>query len=166
MNITEILFYAISAIAIISGLLVVANPFTRDPVASAIALVISLLSVAGLFILQGAFFLAAIQLIIYAGAVIVMFLFILMLSHSSAYWPKPRYIKGLLTVVIVGGLCWVLIKRLLPDAPLPFDEVRLTIGSTKAIGKSLFTDYILATETASVLLMMAMVGVVWITKRN
>jgi len=49
---------------------------------------------------------------------------------------------------------------------LPFDEVRLTIGSTKAIGKSLFTDYILATETASVLLMMAMVGVVWITKRN
>ena len=75
----DILFYVFAALTLLCGVLVVANPFSRNPVTSAMFLVLTIISMAGLFVLLHAFFLAAVQIIVYAGAVIVLFLFVIML---------------------------------------------------------------------------------------
>ena len=76
---TDILFYILSALTLVFGVLVVANPYSRNPVTSAMFLVMTIISMAGLFVLLHAFFLAVIQVMVYAGAVIVLFLFVIML---------------------------------------------------------------------------------------
>src|SRR5258706_3641059 len=74
-----VLFYIFAALTLACGLLVVANPFSRNPVTSAMFLVLTIVSLAGLFVLLHAFFLAAVQVLVYAGAVMVLFLFVIML---------------------------------------------------------------------------------------
>src|SRR5499427_3038060 len=76
---TDALFYVFAALTLLCGILVVANPFSRNPVTSAMFLVLTIISMAGLFVLLHAFFLAAVQILVYAGAVIVLFLFVIML---------------------------------------------------------------------------------------
>ena len=73
------LFYIFAALTLVSGLMVIANPFTRNPVTSAMFLVATIGSLAGLFVMLHAFFLAAVQVLVYAGAVMVLFLFVIML---------------------------------------------------------------------------------------
>src|SRR5512136_1186393 len=75
----EILFYVFAALTLVCGFLVVANPFSRNSVTSAMFLVLTIISMAGLFVLLHAFFLAAVQVLVYAGAVMVLFLFVIML---------------------------------------------------------------------------------------
>ena len=75
----DVLFYVFAALTLLCGVLVVANPFSRNPVTSAMFLVLTIISMAGLFVLLHAFFLAAVQIIVYAGAVMVLFLFVIML---------------------------------------------------------------------------------------
>ena len=101
----EILFYIFSALTLLCGLLVVFNPFSRNPVTSAMFLVLTIISMSGLFVLLKAFFLAAVQILVYAGAVIVLFLFVIMLldvkkrnaaatknsAPSSASLPSPAW---------------------------------------------------------------------------
>src|SRR5580658_5595660 len=72
-------FYLFAALTLLCGVLVFANPFTRNPVTSAMFLVLTIVSLAGLFVMLHAFFLAAVQILVYAGAVIVLFLFVIML---------------------------------------------------------------------------------------
>ena len=79
MAITDILFYVFAFLTLACGVLVVANPFSRNPVTSAMFLVLTIVSLAGLFVLLHAFFLAAVQVLVYAGAVMVLFLFVIML---------------------------------------------------------------------------------------
>src|SRR6266513_5278628 len=74
-----LLFYIFAGLTLLCALLVVANPFSRNPVTSAMFLVLTIASLAGIFILLDAFFLAAVQVLVYAGAVIVLFLFVIML---------------------------------------------------------------------------------------
>ena len=75
----DILFYIFAFLTLVFGFLVVANPFSRNPVTSAMFLVLTIISLAGLFVLLHAFFLAAVQVLVYAGAVMVLFLFVIML---------------------------------------------------------------------------------------
>src|SRR3954465_5570980 len=75
----DILFYIFAMLAVACGFLVIANPFSRNPVTSAMFLVLTIASLAGLFVLLHAFFLAAVQVLVYAGAVMVLFLFVIML---------------------------------------------------------------------------------------
>src|SRR5213594_428492 len=79
MAIPDILFYVFAFLTLACGVLVVANPFSRNPVTSAMFLVLTIISLAGLFVLLHAFFLAAVQVLVYAGAVMVLFLFVIML---------------------------------------------------------------------------------------
>src|SRR6266699_3746094 len=95
----DLLFYIFAALTLLCGLLVVANPFSRNPVTSAMFLVLAIASLAGLFILLHAFFLAAVQVLIYAGAVMVLFLFVIMLLDLKD--EERRKIK---TLSAVGGL--------------------------------------------------------------
>src|SRR3954469_20959847 len=79
MEIADILFYAFAALTLGCGFLVVANPFSRSPVTSAMFLVLTIISMAGLFVLLHAFFLVAVQVLVYSAAVMVLFLFVIML---------------------------------------------------------------------------------------
>ena len=79
MTMPDMLFYVFAALTLIFGFLVIANPWSRSPVTSAMFLVLTMVSLAGLFVLLQAFFLAAVQVLVYAGAVMVLFLFVVML---------------------------------------------------------------------------------------
>ena len=89
----DILFYVFAALAVIFAIMVVANPFSRSPVTSAMFLVLTMACLAGLFTLLHAFFLAAVQILVYAGAVMVLFLFVIMLLDLKE--EQRRQIKGL-----------------------------------------------------------------------
>src|SRR4029077_16197531 len=95
----DILFYVFALLTLVCGFLVVLNPFSQNPVTSAMFLVLAIASLAGLFVLLHAFFLAAVQVLVYAGAVMVLFLFVIMLLDLRA--EERRRIK---TVGVVLGL--------------------------------------------------------------
>ena len=99
------LFYLFAALTLLCGFLVVANPISRNPVTSAMFLVLTIVSLAGLFVLLHAFFLAAVQILIYAGAVIVLFLFVIMLLDLKAE-VRRKFSKVTvgLSVAVVGSL--------------------------------------------------------------
>ena len=99
----DILFYIFAALTLICGFLVVANPFSRNPVTSAMFLVLTIVSLAGLFVLLHAFFLAAVQVLVYAGAVMVLFLFVIMLLDLKEEERRQFSRFGLATGVIAVG---------------------------------------------------------------
>src|ERR1700691_4451378 len=80
----EVFFYFFAVLTLLCGALVIANPLTRSPITSAMFLVLTIVSMAGLFVLLHAFFLAAVQVLVYAGAVMVLFLFVIMLLDLKA----------------------------------------------------------------------------------
>src|SRR3984957_1904287 len=92
-------FYLFAALTLLCGILVIANPFTRSPVTSAMFLVLTIVSLAGLFVMLHAFFLAAVQILVYAGAVIVLFLFVIMLLDLKEEGLRKIKIYG-----VVAGL--------------------------------------------------------------
>src|SRR5271156_3514942 len=93
------LFYLFAALTLGCGALVIANPFSRNPVTSAMFLVLTIISMTGLFILLHAFFLAAVQIIVYAGAVLVLFVFVIMLLDL-----KQEERRRLKLMAVLGGL--------------------------------------------------------------
>src|SRR5213083_2958828 len=93
------LFYLFAALTLLCGFLVVANPFSRNPVTSAMFLLLSIVSLAGLFVLLHAFFLAAVQILVYAGAVMVLFLFVIMLLDL-----KEEARRRLQTFAVAAGV--------------------------------------------------------------
>src|ERR1043166_4452177 len=105
MALPDILFYVFAFLTLACGALVVANPFSRNPVTSAMFLVLTIISMAGLFVLLHAFFLAAVQVIVYAGAVIVLFLFVIMLLNIQE--EERRRIRAValgLSIMAAAGL--------------------------------------------------------------
>src|SRR2546429_2359336 len=109
----DVLFYLFAAMTLGCGLLVIANPFSRNPVTSAMFLVLAIASLAGLFVLLHAFFLAAVQVLVYAGAVMVLFVFVIMLLDLKAEERRKVNKLGLVTgVVSVGALSVIFLKSL------------------------------------------------------
>src|SRR5689334_12284324 len=96
----EILFYLFAFLTLAFGFLVIANPFSRNPVTSAMFLVLTIVSLAGLFVLLHAFFLAAVQILVYAGAVMVLFLFVIMLLDLRV--EEHRKLRGLASKLLAG----------------------------------------------------------------
>jgi NADH-quinone oxidoreductase subunit J len=160
------LFYLFAALTLVCGLLVVANPFSRNPVTSAMFLVLAIGSLAGLFVLLHAFFLAAVQILVYAGAVIVLFLFVIMLlnlgEEERRAFGKAGLVLGLAATGVLAGLILQAIDRSKVGAGL---EPKLE-GGTRELGRLLFTQYLLPFEIVSVLLLVGMVGVVLLSKRD
>jgi NADH-quinone oxidoreductase subunit J len=167
MGLPDILFYVFAFLTLACGALVVANPFSRNPVTSAMFLVLTILSLAGLFVLLNAFFLAAVQILVYAGAVIVLFLFVIMLLDLKAEAQRKfNLIVVGLSVVVVGsllGLFGYTIWTSKLGSNLPAPTLR---GETIPLGQALFTQYLLPFEIVSVLLLVAMVGVVLLSKKD
>jgi len=163
----DVLFYVFAGLTLLCGVLVVANPFSRNPVTSAMFLVLTIISMAGLFVLLHAFFLAAVQIIVYAGAVIVLFLFVIMLLDLKEEQRRKIKLFGIVTgLVSVGAIVTISLKALgaMPtDANAPAPQLE---GGTAALGKLLFTRYVLPFEVVSVLLLVAMVGVILLSKKD
>jgi NADH-quinone oxidoreductase subunit J len=165
-DIQPYLFYLFAALAVICAIMVVANPFSRSPVTSAMFLVLTMGCLAGLFTLLHAFFLAAVQILVYAGAVMVLFLFVIMLLDLKD--EQRRQIKGLGLVaglVSVGSILAIFIRSLMATKP-GAGLIATEEGSTVALGKLLFTKYLLPFEIVSILLLVAMVGVVLLSKKD
>ena len=167
MGLPDILFYVFAALTLLCGVLVIANPFSRNPVTSAMFLVLTIISMAGLFVLLHAFFLAAVQIIVYAGAVIVLFLFVIMLLDLKEEQRRKIKLFGLVAgLVSVGDIITIALKALRatqPGAQLPAPQIE---GSTDALCKLLFTQYVLPFEVVSILLLVAMVGVILLSKKD
>ena len=162
----DALFYIFAFLTLVFGFLVIANPFSRNPVTSAMFLVLTIISLAGLFVLLHAYFLAAVQVLVYAGAVMVLFLFVIMLLDLKTEEMRRVKALGLIGGLIsVGAILAIFLSSLL-HAPLGAAESPTVQGSTVLLGKLLFTDYLLPFEIVSVLLLVAMVGVVLLSKKD
>jgi len=164
------LFYFFGALAVIASLLVIAQ---RNPVYSVLLLIASFGALSGLYILLDAPFAAAVQIIVYAGAIMVLFLFVVMLlnaPHEDTDYderthpllrPGPMRFGAVLAVALIAELAWALVRSAPPstfsNAPVP---------SVSAIGRSLFTDYALQFEVTSILILVAMVGAVLMARRE
>jgi NADH-quinone oxidoreductase subunit J len=164
------LFYFFGALAVIASLLVIAQ---RNPVYSVLLLIASFGALSGLYILLDAPFAAAIQIIVYAGAIMVLFLFVVMLLNApqeeTGYderthpmlRPGPMRFGAVLAVALIAELAWAL-SRSAPRGSFSSNPVT----SVQAIGLSLFTDYAFQFEVTSVLILVAMVGAVLMARRE
>ena len=161
-----ILFYLFAFLTLVFGFLVIANPFSRNPVTSAMFLVLTIVSLAGLFVLLHAFFLAAIQVLVYAGAVMVLFLFVIMLLDLGAEERRKMKILAIVGGMTSAGAILIMFLRSLLSAPLGATDSPTVEGGTLDLGRLLFTQYVLPFEIVSVLLLVAIVGVVLLSKKD
>jgi NADH-quinone oxidoreductase subunit J len=162
----DILFYVFALLTLGCAALVVANPFSRNPITSAMFLVLTIISMAGLFVLLHAFFLAAVQILVYAGAVIVLFLFVIMLLDLKAEAVRRIKFYGIVAGLISVGSILAIFLKSLRATPLNPASTPTVEGGTEPLGKLLFTQYVLPFEVVSVLLLVAMVGVILLSKKN
>jgi len=162
----DILFYVFAFLTLVCGFLVVLNPFSTNPVTSAMFLVLTIACLAGLFVLLHAFFLAAVQILVYAGAVMVLFLFVIMLLDLPAEERRKIKRSGMVLGLISVGAIITIALRSLSKASLNPDPAPTLEGSTFPLGKLLFTQYLLPFEIISVLLLVAMVGVILLSKKD
>src|SRR6187399_299151 len=148
----DILFYVLAITTLGFGFMVIANPFSRNPVTSAMFLVLTIVSLAGLFVLLHAFFLAAVQVLVYAGAVMVLFLFVIMLLDLRAEERRKIKLFGAVSgCVCVGAFLFIFLAQLL-HSPLGGSSTPTLEGGIVPLGKLLFTRYLLPFEIVSVLL--------------
>ena len=166
----SILFNIFAVLAVLSALLVVVNPLSRSPVTSAMFLVTTMISISGLFVLLNAYFLAAVQILVYAGAVMVLFLFVIMLLDvQETARRKLRIVSLVMGFAAVGALFGVYkssIEATYEDVEA-VDEV--VVGSTEALARGLFSKdngFILPFEIVSILLLVAMIGAILLSKKE
>ena len=174
------LFNIFAGLTVLSALLVVANPFSRNPVTSAMFLVTTMISISGLFVLLGAYFLAAVQILVYAGAVMVLFLFVIMLLDlREAARHKLNLVSLAMGIMAVGALFLVYkssLESTYGEASQQHEVAADTgqaeakaVGSTRALGQALFSGdngFILPFEIVSILLLVAMVGVILLSRKE
>jgi NADH-quinone oxidoreductase subunit J len=167
-----LMFWVFAAVTVVASLLVVGQ---RNPMYSVLLLIVSFGALAGLYVLLGAPFVAAIQIIIYAGAIMVLFLFVVMLLNVPTEDPLtpqqrrliggagPRRFGAVLSLLLVVELAWVL--RQYQVAPLPPRD-QVPSSSVFDIGVRLFREYGFAFEATSVLILVAMVGAIVLARRD
>ena len=163
-----ILFFLLAAVAILAGL---GTLLARNPVHSALSLILNLLCVAGLYLTLQAQFIGVIQVLVYAGAIMVLFLFVIMLLNletSSAMRDlSPRVLLGFSGGVVLLALLVYLLARGL--GALPVEAIgpdAAVTGTAKALALDLFTTYALPFEIVGVLLLVATIGAVMIAKKR
>jgi NADH-quinone oxidoreductase subunit J len=162
----DALFYIFAFLTLGFGFLVIANPFSRNPVTSAMFLVLTIVSLAGLFVLLHAFFLAAVQVLVYAGAVMVLFLFVIMMLDLKEEERRKIKMLGIFGGLISAGAILTIFLSSLLKASLGGAQSPAVEGGTVALAKLLFTQYLLPFEIVSVLLLVAIIGVVLLSKKD
>jgi len=162
----DFLFYLFAVITVLSAVGIV---LSRNPVNAAMMMIVSFVGVASLFVFLEAFFLAVVQVAVYAGAVVVLFLFIIMLLNVDAASKVKPKVLSIAAGAVAGGLLIVAILRLIMGAGFTGETLESTeaVGNTVAsFGMDLFTTYMLPFQVAGLLLLVAMLGVIFISKRT
>jgi NADH-quinone oxidoreductase subunit J len=161
----QILFYVFAALAVASALGMVLN--LRNTVAAAMSLVVTMVSLAGIYVLLEAYLVAAIQIMVYGGAIVVLFLFVVMLLNLRAdeFAPGRQWLTKLAAGLVVLAAGAELIRLLSGELPQP-GELPTGFGGYRMVGISLYTDYVLLVEMASLLLLAAIVGALILAKRR
>ncbi len=161
----QIIFFAVSALAVASGFYFV---FAKNPLYAILSLIITFFSIAGLYILLNAQFLGIVQIIVYAGAIMVLFLYILMMLNLNKEDESKKgnltkfigvFTAGLLLIGILGAFKGLNKQTFGTGADA-------SVGLTKNLGKLLFNEYVLPFEFASILILAGIVGAVLIGKRD
>ena len=165
MTVTEILFWVLSIIAIVSAINLV---ISKNPVFSVLWLIATFFSISGHYILLNAQFLAVVNIIVYAGAIMVLFLFVVMLMNLNKDQEpqKNKWIK--IAGVVAGGSLMLVLIAALKDAETANKVAQMGVGDIGLInnlGKVLFNEYVVPFEISSVLFLSAMVGAVVLGKR-
>jgi NADH-quinone oxidoreductase subunit J len=170
MTLTAVFFYLFSSICVAAGFMVIAS---RNPVHSVLYLILAFFNSAGLFVLLGAEFLAMIQVIVYVGAVAVLFLFVVMMLDVDfaelregmlQYLPVGGTIGVILLIelfLVLGG--WVITPEVARGISMPTPA---DVTNTEAIGRVLYTRYVYLFEAAGMVLLVAMIGAIVLTLRH
>jgi NADH-quinone oxidoreductase subunit J len=159
------LFYIFSGAAVAGGAGVVLN--LRNTVAAAMCLVVSMLALAGLFVMLHAEFIGLIQVLVYAGAIVVLFLFVIMLLNLKADTMGAENQPTLKILgTLVAGAVTVKLASMVAVLATPWPEVDPSFGTTREIGRILYTDYLLPFELTGILLLAAIVGAVTLAKKR
>jgi NADH-quinone oxidoreductase subunit J len=170
-----LIFYLLSGLAIVTSALVIGQ---RNPMYSVMLLIASFGALAGLYVQLDAPFVAVAQIIIYAGAIMVLFLFVVMLLNApqedAAEWDRTHPLRqpgvarfgALLALLLVVQLAWALLRTGGAEAPVAGRVDAETISSVRAVGRTLFTEYVFAFEATSILILVAMVGAVVLAHRE
>jgi NADH-quinone oxidoreductase subunit J len=169
-----VLFYLFGGIAVVASALVIAQ---RTPMYSVLLLIVSFLGLSGLYVLLDSPFAAVTQIIVYAGAIMVLFLFVVMLlnaprEHEPARSTIPLTLGGrplrvglLLGAAFLAQIAWALSR--VPDRPIGGDAATAAaVRSVREVGLELFQQHVFAFEVTSLLILVAMVGAVALAKRN
>jgi NADH-quinone oxidoreductase subunit J len=163
---TDIVFYVLAAILLFSGIRVIT---TRNPVHAALFLVLAFFTAAGIWLLLEAEFLAITLILVYVGAVMVLFLFVVMMLDINldklreGFW-EYLPMAGLIGVLMVVEMTMVLAEKNL--RPMQAVELPANYSNTAALGKVLYTDYLLPFELAAVVLLVAMIAAIVLTLRE
>ncbi|MCK6452764.1 MAG: NADH-quinone oxidoreductase subunit J [Alphaproteobacteria bacterium] len=172
MIIQALAFYMFAAVVVASGVMVVT---ARNPVHSVLFLILAFFNAAGLFVLLGAEFLAMILVIVYVGAVAVLFLFVVMMLDINFVALREGFIRylpvgaavGLVLLaellLVVGGWSFAPRAKAVRDAPMPPPDA---VTNTQALGQILYTDHIYLFQAAGLVLLVAMVGAIVLTLRE
>ncbi len=164
----EILFFVLAAMAVLSALGMLLN---KNPVYSVLLLIVTLFAIAGLYVLLNASFIAAVHLIVYAGAIMVLFLFVIMLldirsdvEHINLR--RLSRILALLATLIFLGETFLIVLMTFKGKAAVVGLGEGILGDVPSVGELLFTKYLLPFEIASVLLLVGIVGAIILAKRK
>jgi len=172
MIVQAIMFYVFAALAVASGVLVVSS---RNPVYSVLFLIVAFFNAAGLFVLIGAEFLAMILVIVYVGAVAVLFLFVVMMLDIDFVELRSGFVRYLPIGALVGFILlaelvlvigsWVVAPGV-PSAAAVSPAGGVSLSNTRALGNILYTRYLFAFQAAGLILLVAMIGAIVLTLRH
>ncbi len=159
-----VFFYIFTSLMLTAAVSVVRH---RSPLYSVLSLLVVMFCLSSLFVLLGAYFLAVIQVLLYAGAVLVLFLYVLMLLNLSPdTLARARLFTlpaaGVTVSIVLFGLFW----RIFAASPLPEQASQTQAGTIEAIGAKLFSDYLLPFELTSFLILAAIIGAVTLAKQK
>ena len=170
MGLTALFFYVFAAIAVMSALAVIV---ARNPVHAVLFLILTFFNAAGLFVLLGAEFLAMLLVIVYVGAVAVLFLFVVMMLDVDFAELRAGFVKNAPMGALVGGLVMVELIMILGTQAYkpqivgnPAVPIDATVTNTAALGRILYTKYIYFFQGAGLILLVAMIGAIVLTLRH
>ena len=163
---TTFFFYFLAIMAVVSAIFVITR---RNPVHAALSLIVTLLSLAGFYLMLYAPFVAGVQIVLYAGGIMVLFLFVIMLvnleQNIREYQFNKQWLVGTIAALALGGLLAFVYQR--GHDIFPRDFVALPEAqNTQQIGLALYGNYMLPFEIASLLLLVAIVGAVVMAKKR
>lgn len=172
MTVTQLTFYIFSSVILLSALMVIS---ARNPVHSVLFLILAFLNAAGIFVILHAEFLAMILIIVYVGAVAVLFLFVVMMLDIKTTIEKSNILQYMPIGLFIGFVFIAELVIVLINTKLELSNMQILsnplnkfaeLSNTKAIGSVLYTDYILHFQLAGVILLIAMIGSIVLTLRE